>query len=70
MRSYPRNLKPGEFDRELTARVRWCEKYAAGDFEIESVDSGLRFRFARIGIANLFGVWFETNLVPRVTKRG
>jgi hypothetical protein len=57
--------KPGQFEQELSARVRWCEKYASGDFEIESVESGLRFRFARIAIVNLFRIWFETDLRSR-----
>src|SRR5215211_1509201 len=41
---------PGRFERELSARVRWCEKYASGDFEIEPAESGVRFRFTRIAI--------------------
>jgi hypothetical protein len=61
--------KPGQFERELSARVRWCEKYAPDDFEIEPVESGLRFRFARIAIANLFRIWFETDLRSRSMAR-
>ena len=59
---------PGQFERELCARVRWCEKYAPGDFEIEPIGTGpeqptgRRFRFARIAVANLFRLWFETDL--------
>jgi hypothetical protein len=51
---------PGQFERELCARVRWCEKYAPGDFEIEPIGpgpeqlTGRRCRFARIWTAPRF----------------
>lgn len=67
--SHTNLTKPGQFERELSARARWCEKYAAGDFEIEPYVSACRFRFARIGIANLFRIWFETDLRSRSTAR-
>jgi hypothetical protein len=68
--------KPGQFHKELAARVRWCERFAPGSYEIELISdsekvTGRRFRFVHISIAALFRLWFETNLrKPSHNRRG
>lgn len=60
--------KPSEFEHAFNERRAWCQKHAAGEFEIEPIGpnpeqlTGRRFRFESADTAALFKLWFQTDL--------
>lgn len=65
----------GQFERAVTKRRAWCQRYAVGGFSIEPIggrdgSDGLRFRFATGACATLFRLLHVTDRHISLAKAG